>query len=226
MFLNHTSAQYNGKNYSVGLYYNYTVTSLFFDSPRDPDRYLRIANQSIDGIGGYSADFRYGISESIILGLTVEYMKSTTIYNPVEGIGESTSVTLSAEDGYEMYPVELSFYYLLPFSTDEIKFVMGGGFGIYTGDCTRKIGNLDVTTVERDYDLGLHVNVGIDYLIEDWVSIRGQLRFRDPQFEMKSEYNGSTVIVDDEEVLIRNKSFYSKINVDGIIFNIGAVFHF
>ena len=45
-------------------------------------------------------------------------------------------------DGYELYPVELSIYYFLPFSTEDFKFYMGGGMGIYPGKRTREFGNI------------------------------------------------------------------------------------
>lgn len=63
-------------------------------------------------------------------------------------------------------------------------------------------------------------------MILDNLAIRGQLKFRDPDFENKVQYDDVSTVVDDETILIRNDSFYSRVNVDGIIFTIGAAFFF
>jgi len=220
------SAQYENHSFSIAGYYNYTVTSSLFSNPRHADDWVRGYYQSIDYLPSYSVDIRYRISESVIVGLGLEYMKSTTVFNPVEGIAPDGPVTIAAEDGYELFPLELTVFYYLPFSSEEFKFFMGGGVGIYTGNINRDVSGVGVSTVERKYDVGLNVIVGADYMVLDYLAIRGQLKFRDPDFEVKSEYNEASTVVDDETILIRNNSFYSRINVDGIIFTLGAALFF
>lgn len=219
-------AQYENHNFSIAGYYNYTVASSLYSNPRHPDDWVRGFAQSIDYLPSYSFDIRYRITERVIIGLGAEYLKSTKVVNPVEGISQTGPVTIAADDGYELFPVELTVLYYLPFSSDKFKFFMGGGVGVYFGNINRDINGLGVTNIERQYDVGLNVIFGTDYMILDNLAIRGQLKFRDPDFENKVQYDDVSTVVDDETILIRNDSFYSRVNVDGIIFTIGAAFFF
>ena len=219
-------AQKEGNKYCFTLYYNYTVSSKLYDSPRDPDFILREHYQYIDRLKNFSFDFRYSLTKTVSFGIGAGYLKSSSIYNPVQGIGETGPVIIDAEDAFELFPLELSVYYLMPFSTEDFKFFMGGGVGVYFGNHIRKINDVSVNTLERDYDFGIHVIAGMDYFIYDYLAVRGQMKFRDPQFEMKSGYDKPSATIDDENVLIRQESFYTKVNVDGIIFSLGASLYF
>lgn len=219
-------SQYNNRDFALAGYYNYTITSSFFAHPRDADFYLREQYQSIDFLSNFSFDLRYRVIESLFVGIAAGYLKSTAVFTEVEGISQYGSVALRAEDAYEFIPLELTAIYLVPFSTDQFKFFMGGGIGAYFGNSLRNINGVGVNTIEREYDIGIHVLVGMDYLIKDYLAVRGQMVFRDPEFEMKSEYQSPSVVVEEETVVIRHNTFYSKVNVDGIVFSLGLVFLF
>jgi len=219
-------AQYGDKYFSLALYYDYTVTSRLYENPRDADLILRQLYHNIDGLKGFTVDLRYRISEEVFLNLSTGYTKSPIVFNPVDGISQSGAVTLRAEDSFVLYPIELSVVYLLPISTEQFKFFMGGGAGLYFGSINRTINEASVKTIEREIDLGIHVLAGMDYLINDFVGVRGQMKFRDPEFEIKSEYDRPSVIIDDETVVIRRNSFWSKVNVDGIVFSLGVILLF
>ncbi len=214
------------KKFSLGIYYDYTVSSRLYSNPRDADIVMREFYQTIDGLKSISFDIRYKISNSVSLGLGSGYMKSTSVFNPVEAISQSGPLLIAARDWFEMISLELSIVYELPVSTEDFKFFVGGGPGIYSGNLNRNINNLKVKNIEREYDLGIHVITGMDYLINDYIAVRGQMKFRDPVFEIKSEYENPSVIYEEEEVVIRQKQFWSKINVDGIIFSLGMIFMF
>ena len=171
-------------------------------------------------------DIRYRISEPVILGLNVEYMKATETAPNLNVFLGGSVVTIDVEDGFKMFPFELTAYYLLPFSTRVFKFLMGGGIGYYRGEFVRKLGNAEVISSQKETSLGIHVSVSADYVLINNVAVRFQMKFRDPQFTVTSHYNQVEVEYEDNIIILPEGSFDTKINVDGITFMLGAAFQF
>ena len=211
-------AQANRKDFGISFNLNYTTTSQLFLQPDSPDLILRGTHQSLDDIYSYSVDVRYQVSESIIIGVGSELLKKT--FNNSINLG---GIRASMNDGYKMILVELSAYYLIPFSTERFKFYMGGGFGFYIGEQIRELGDVSVSNESRKIGYGIQVSVGLDYLVNQFFSIRGQMRFRDPVFEMKSKYSDTTVNYNGQSYALPVEKFTSKVNINGITFAIGAV---
>jgi hypothetical protein len=103
---------------------------------------------------------------------------------------------------------------------------MGGGAGYYIGSHIRKFGDADVSNAERKTAYGIHVSISMDYLIKDFISVRSEMKFRDPQFTVKSKYNKKEVNYDGYVIRLAQETFDSKINLDGVTFILGLVFHF
>lgn len=103
---------------------------------------------------------------------------------------------------------------------------MGGGAGYYIGSHIRKFGDAEVSNVERKAAYGIHVHLTMDYLINDFVSLRGEMKFRDPQFTVKSKYSKLEVNYNGNIIRLAQESFDSKINVDGVTFVLGIAFYF
>lgn len=218
-------AQFNG-TYGVSVNAVYNTSASIYLSPNSSDIFLRNNSFLIENFFNPSIDFRYRLSESIIVGFNTEYMvTSSTGPNLTVFLGNST-VTIDVEDGFRLFPLELSAYYLLPFSTEHFKFLMGGGIGYYIGSHIRKFGDVEVSNVERKAAYGIHVSLSMDYLIRDFVSVRGEMKFRDPQFTVKSKYSKQEVNYNGGVIRLAQDSFDSKINVDGVTFILGLAFHF
>lgn len=215
-------AQYNGNRFGFSLNYNYTTTSKLFLQPNSSDPFIAGAHDNLDGIYSYSAEFRYRISEPLIIGVGAEYLKKTRINSDYNLAGRRAE----AKEGYRMYPFELSLYYYLPFSTDQFKFYMGGGAGIYFAEFIREIGDVNTETKSMPASVGIHVAVGMDYLVLPFLSVRGQLRFRDPEVKMESAYSSDIVHYNGAAVKLRSDDFATKVNIDGITFVIGAAVNF
>jgi hypothetical protein len=66
----------------------------------------------------------------------------------------------------------------------------------------------------------------MDYMPLEFFSIRFEMKFRDPQYNVTSKYNKTTVIYQGEEIHLPDDAFETKINVDGVTFSLGCVFHF
>ena len=218
--------QYNGKDFSIGAYGFYTTSASIFLNPNASDIVLRNSSFDIEDIFNPGADIRFRVSEPLILGLSVEYMNITeTVPNLNVFLGGSI-VTIDVEDGFKLIPIEFTAYYLLPFSTEGFKFLMGGGLGYYNGEFIRKIGDADLTSVQEDNAIGIHVSVSMDYLPINNVAVRFQMKFRDPQFTVTSQYNQTEVEYQGHIIILPEESFDTKINVDGITFMLGAAFQF
>lgn len=213
-------AQYNGNSYNFSLSFNYTTTSKLYLQPNSSDKAIRSEYESLDGIYNLSFEFRYSVFEFMIVGIGSEFIQKT--YTNSRFILEGDR--LEIKDGYYLIPVELSIYYLLPFSTEKFKFFMGGGGGLYFGKHLREFGNVSFNSANVSTGYGINVSVGMDYLINELISIRGQMRFRDPELVMKSKYSDSSVNYKNKSYSLPDNVFTTKVNVDGITFSIGLTF--
>ncbi len=135
------------------------------------------------------------------------------------------STLLVVKDGFELIPIELSIFYFLPFSTEDFKFFMGGGIGVYTGKRTREFGTAKFIDVNSDLGYGIQVGVGMDYMILNNISVRGELRFRDPDFRITNKYDTNIVVYEGRTFTINQSEIPSKLNLDGITFRLGFAFH-
>jgi opacity protein-like surface antigen len=219
---NNLYSQFNGKNFSVALSYNYTTTSKLFLQPNSEDPFVRGSHENLDDLYSYSLEFRYRISDPLFVGLSFESIKKTYENKNFNLGGLRASMT----DGYKIMMSEFSFFYLIPFSTEMFKFYMGGGVGLYLGEHIRHLGDTKFVKEKSKLGYGINVAVGMDYLINEQFSIRGQLRFRDPEVEMTSKYADNLVHYDGRTFSIPTNNFRSKANIDGITFTIGAAFNF
>ncbi len=211
----------NQTTFSLAVYYNYITSSKLFLQPNSTDPFIRGTHETLDGIYSYSLEIRFKIMESIYLGLGTELVEKT-IDNYNFAIAGRWAVI---KDGYRMIPVEASIYYILPFSTDKFNFFMGGGGGLYFGNHIRQIGDVSVDLDKIEYGYGIHAIVGMEYSINKYLSIRGQMRFRDAEFEVKSKYTKRIVNYYGNSYLLSSETFSSKVNVDGVTFMMGLVFN-
>lgn len=218
-------AQYN-KNFSISLNAVYNSSARIYLNPNSSDIILRNNSFLIENFFNPAIDIRYRILESLVLGFSTEYMKAVSVGpNLTVFLGNST-VTINVEDGFRLIPLEFSVHYIMPFSTERFKFLMGVGAGYYIGSHLRKFGDAEVSNAERKFAYGIHVHITMDYMIENFVSLRGEMKFRDPQFIVKSRYNKMEVNYNGNIIRLAQESFDSKINIDGVTFIIGLAFHF
>ncbi len=221
--------QYSGNRFGISVNYNYTSSSELFTSPNSPDEVLRTISVPMESVYSPSVDFRYRIMDEVVVGLSFEQMKKRLAVRRVT-VGTRTGVrSTEVQDEYTIYPVEFNLFYLIPFSTERFKFHLGGGFGFYFGNHKiyfDEFPGLELKNDSKDFSYGIQVSTGMDYMINNHFSIRGEMRFRDPELKMEKgdgnrriEHNGNTFVVPQEVI-------ESKINVDGVTFTIGLVLHF
>jgi len=221
-----SSGQYEERDFSISLNGVYTTSARVYLQPYASDIVVRNESFPIEDIMNPAIELRYALSRSIILGIGTEYMYTTETGPNLVVFSEGAARLINVDDGFLFIPVELSAYYLLPFSTEKFKFLMGGGAGYYLGTHVRKFGDAEVSNVDRKFAYGIHVGVSMDYLLRENVSIRTEMKFRDPQFNVKSAYNKREVEYNGRIIRLLQESFDSKINIDGVTFVLGIAYHF
>jgi len=219
-------SQYNEKNFSIGLSAVYTTTAKIYLNPNSSDLILRNNSFPLEDIINPGIEIRFRLTGPLILGFNIEYIKKTEFGQNLTAISRGNTVRITVEDGFKLIPVELSLYYMLPFSTELFKFLIGGGAGYYLGEQVRKFADVEVKNISRKTAYGIHVIISMDYFVFENVSLRTEMKFRDPQFTVKSEYTKNETIYNGREINFPQSSFDSKINLDGVTFILGAAFHF
>jgi len=217
--------QYAESGFSLSISANYTTTSRLFLNPNSSDRFIRETFESLDNIIHYSMDLRYRLSSITAIGLNIELIKKTYFGKNVTASSPSGVIRVEVEDGYMIIPVELNLIYLLPFSTNSLKFYMSGGAGFYFGKHIRNFGNAEIESKEDGIPFGIQVEVGMEYMIFENLSTRFNMRFRDPEITFISNYKSRNVIYNNTNILLPIKSFTTKVNIDGVTFGLGFVFH-
>lgn len=222
LFCKENLSQYNGSDFNFSLNYNYTTTSKLYLQPNSADPVLSTEFESLDGIYNLSFEFRYRLFEQMIIGIGTEFIRKS--YTHRNFILEGNGIDIN--EGYNLIPVELNLYYLLPFSTERFKFFMGGGGGVYFGSQIREFGDVEFVNDGGKIGYGINVSVGMDYIVNELISVRGQMRFRDPELIMKSKYSNSTVNYKGNSYLLSDNVFTTKVNIDGLTFTIGLTVSF
>ena len=219
------SGQYNGYNFSLNLNYNYTASSKLYLQPKSSDDFLRGIHSFLDKISGYGIELRARITDNFAVGLGADYIRRKGKVSTISVISEGVE-NITVDDGYQVIPLELTGYYIFPFSLKNLKIFMGGGIGFYFGSHVREIGDIEAKTYSRETAYGIHVLVGADLMLTDYISIRGGVKFRDVEFSMSNTYNKLDGNYNGVPVMIINPRFDSKVAIDGILLNIGLTFHF
>ncbi len=218
--------QYNGNDISIGVYGFYTTSASVFLNPNASDIVVRNESFHIEDIWNPGADIRFRVSEPLILGLNIEYIRTTESAPNLNVFLGGSVIPLRVDDGFKLIPIEVYAYYLLPFSTEGFKFLMGGGIAYYNGEFIREIGETEVKNIKKEAAFGIHVSISMDYVPINDVAIRFQMKFRDPQFTVSSQYKQQEIEYEGNIIILPEGSFNTKINLDGLTFMLGAAFQF
>lgn len=225
LVLTNIFGQYGDKKFGISISATYTPSARFFLNPNSIQKVLR--EENIELIDNYSGaiELRYRLNESMILGLGSEFIESVSKERNVIGFPPQLA-GVEVEEGYRMIPIEFSLYYFIPFSTEDFKFFMGGGIGFYIGEYIRNFADVSLENISRDFSWGIHGRLGMDYMVTKYFSVRGEMKFRDPEFKMESKYNKEQFVYRGQVRSLPQEPFATKVNIDGMTFSIGAVYHF
>ncbi len=219
-------AQFNGKKFGVGLNAVYTTTAKIYLSPNSSDPVIRNSSFPVDGIVNPSIYFNYLIFDDLIISFSTEYMEKTSTGNNLTAFSGDSTVSVQLNDGFRLIPIELSIYYVLPFSSEKFKYSIGGGVAYYYGKHIRTFSDESIKTIERKFAYGIQVSVAVDYLITSNLGFHSEMKFRDPQFNLKSQYEKMEVQYRGKTIRLGQNTFDSKVNIDGVTFVLGLAYYF
>ena len=178
------------RNVTIVLKGNLTTSSRVFTDPNSPDVVERSQFFSLEDFPGYGIEVRYQLPETnIALGISADYIKTSM----GQSVDLSTESSVPVEDGYEVVPVELTGYFLIPVSGHTFGVYMGGGVGGYFGRRVYQYGDVEAPTIEQGHGFGIHVLGGVSYRFAEWFSLIAEMKFRDLQFQTANQFASSEI---------------------------------
>lgn len=210
----------NDRNFSLSLKGSFTTSTRFLYNIDRPSMYgeQRIISSNL----GYGADIRWNILwDRFFLGLSVEKISALEMVtiNYLQ-----SDMPIPFEEGFELTAMELSGYYVVPISSEQIKFYLGGGFGIYDGDRRFSIAAIKAATVSSSSYIGIQVMTGIDYQLFARMGVRFEIKFRDPHFDVTTKFDQMTTDYHGRIVQLPQGEYVTKINLFGVNYAGGLVF--
>lgn len=211
---------------AVSVFGSYNTSASMFLNPSAVDPEVRNRAFEFEDIFNPGLEFKYYLSDELVVGLSLEYIRRTEQARNVTVQIDKVTQRVAMTDGFAVLPLELTIYYVLPFSTELFNFYMGGGIGHYFGSHIREIGSLEGSTVSQDASFGLHVGVGTEFFISNTTSVSLAMKFRDPELDLENEYDAENGTWNGQSLWVGRNDFPSRINLDGVVFHLGASYYF
>jgi hypothetical protein len=171
---------------------------------------------------GYGADLRWNILwDRFYIGLSGEKihgMDSWSVLYP-----QFDYLAVPYTEGFEVTAVELSGYYVVPVSTEQIRFYLGGGLGMYDGTRNHSIAGVNAETISSASYMGIHVMTGIDYRLFRSFGLRFEIKFRDPHFDVTSRFEQPSAEYGGRRIALPQAEDVTKVNLFGVNYMGGIV---
>jgi len=124
-----------------------------------------------------------------------------------------------------MFIGDVACYYLLPLSGERFKIHIGGGLNFAKASNKDEILYVSSEQLSSPINIGILALCGTEYIITNHFSLRGEIKFRDPIVANENKFNKSIIIYNDRTYSIPTRPYKSKINIDGMVFELSAVFY-
>lgn len=220
------SGQSLGSGFTLTPYVSYVSSATIQIDPYASSTFDR--SQTVELSGGYG----YGISvskrvfdNSIAFGISVEY--THILDEELSEIYDNGTARIRAriKEEITVIPVELSGYFDLPNFTPDLNIYIGGGVGAYFGDRKRTIINIETKTISKEPGFGFVAMTGMGYRFSEHIGSVFELRFRQGEYRVKSEFSTSIITAGGNTFEI-DQSLDSKIFLDGLKLSLGFSFRF
>ncbi len=215
-----------GNGFSITPFVSYTSSATIQLDPYSASSFERTITSEVSGGYGYGIAFtKRFFSQDLAIGIAVEYLKiedqeGSQIYD--NGIAR---IRARIKEVITVVPVELAGYFDLPNFTSDLNIFIGGGIGAYFGDRKRTIINLESQTVSKEPGYGLVVMCGMGYGISENFSGVFEMRFRQGEFRVKSNYSASFITAGGNSFEI-DRDLDSKVFIDGLKLSFGLSYRF
>lgn len=223
LFVGRLFAQHEGWQASVAALGSFTTSSKIFYNPDSPSSDIRSQYTSVDNIYGGGLELRVGKpGYNVFFTLNVEYMsKLQDQIQPVAYAGPP--IPAPVKDGFRLIPVELGLSMYIPLGTEQARLAMGGGIGAYYGKRILSVAGVDAPQVNNPVGIGIHVETSFDYRIWGQISVRGEMRFRDPDLTAENRFQERSAVYEGRTIPFPANAFDTRINVNGLMFGLGIV---
>ncbi len=206
---------------SITLQGNITTNTNFLYNPNSSD--IIISDKNIYPNFGFGVDIRSSLPwEQFAISISLERITGIEHFTKYFLNENNEVIPVSFKEGFEMYPIELTGYFIAPFSSENITFYFGGGVGLYTGKRIYSINEIEATTISSSTNFGIHVLTGAEFKIIDFFSLRTEAKFRDPQIDVTTKFNQNEI----DGVPLSTTPATTRINVNGLHYSVGVVFNF
>jgi hypothetical protein len=200
-----------------------TSESQLYVNPGSSNPIVRSQTVSFTNVYGFGAELRYQFPASrVALGLGAEALEALN----TDPIRVASRGTIPASDGYQVIPVELTGYFIIPASGRSLKISMGGGIGAYFGKRSYSIAGTEARLVDVTPGFGIHVLGGVSYFFTEQFSLTAEMKFRDVKFESTNQFDVSRITYQGSYVAVSTSPFQSRVQTDGIVFELGVGFSF
>ncbi|MDH4069541.1 MAG: hypothetical protein OEV30_03895 [Ignavibacteria bacterium] len=196
-----------------------TTSSQLFVNPDSPDPIEQNSFVPLENDFGGGVEVKYTFFRmNLAMSMSVEYLAT--------GVTGQSASGLPVEDGYQVVPVEITAYFIVPISGPELRIFMGGGGGAYIGERVYRMGGVEAPSVGSKTGFGIHVLGGASYNITPFFALTGEMKFRDLQFDTANAFKTSHIFYNGRVIEVGTEPFSSSVHTDGVIFNLGVAFSF
>lgn len=198
---------------------NLITRTELFTAPNSVDPIAREQSFELTDFAGAGIEVVYTFpSLHLAVGLGIDYLRAV---QPAPVRVLPSGIELPIDDGYEAIPVEATGYFVLPFSGNAFQVFIGGGVGVYFGRRAYSIAGMEAETLDRSRGMGIHVLGGLSYRITDRFFVQGEMKFRDLQFRTTNRFSVPRIPFGSTTVQVGQEPFESRVQTDGILFQLG-----
>ena len=221
MFVFGTFVSHARENISVAAIGSYTTSTRFLYNVDRND--IFIDDKYFSYNFGFGLDVRMlAYSDDVLIGFNIEKIKTLDqTARVVYTNGQEYNIPVS--EGFIVYPFEISGYFLIPFSSEDVRVYLGGGVGWYFGERIYSIASAQAVTLNSPSGFGIHVLTGADVRLTSKIAVRGELKFRDPQFDSVNQFAESSTTYNGLKVLLDSSLSKTRVNLNGITYGLGLV---
>lgn len=215
-----------GSGYSLMPSVNYVSSASIQLYASSRDLFIKNITEELSGGYGYSFSVRKKLfSEDLSFGFTIEYLnlKDDELVQTFEA--GNTRIRARVTEELWMMPMEFTGYFNVPKFLDDMNIYLGGGLGLYFGDRKRTIGSYETKTIKKEPGFSFVILSGMELLMTNNFSAVFEVRFRQGEYKVQSEFPSSTLIINGASFPVE-KNLNSRIFVDGLKLSLGISYNF
>ena len=211
--------------YQLSGFGDFTTSARIYPAPRDEDPIIRSSYNDFGGFLSFGGDARIILSRSNAVGLTIQSLSLKRNVNYIYGYNTLMEyIGVPIQDGFNLWLFELNGYFSIPVGGESWNVYLGGGPALYLGKRILEIGNAGATSILATA-FGIQVATGVAYRFTDHWGIRGEMKFRSPEFNTTSTFGSAYTEYQGVRVSLP-PPLSAKINVNGTDFTFGVFYEF